>query len=58
MNLIGHKQQRGASLQPLDEIEGFWVRPGFYNTAGAVRTARGVSFTIYSDRGRMSRLRS
>lgn len=48
MRLIGHKQEWGASLQPLDEIEGFQVRPGFYNTAGAVRTARGVSFTIHS----------
>ena len=40
MSLIGHKQERGASLQPLDEINGFKVRPGFYKTEGAVRTAR------------------
>ena len=35
-------------LPPLDEIDGFMVRPGFYNSEGAVPTARGVSFTIHS----------
>lgn len=48
MNLIGRSQQRGEKLQPLDEIDGFLVRPGFYHTSGAVRTERGVSFTIHS----------
>lgn len=48
MNLIGRSQQRGETLQPLDEIAGFQVRPGFYNTNGAVPTAKGVSFTIHS----------
>lgn len=45
---IRNRQKRGAQLQPLDEIDGFKVRPGFYNTTGAVRASRGVSFTIYS----------
>lgn len=48
MNLIGRSQQRGNTLQPLDEIAGFQVRPGFYKTNGAVSTANGVSFTIHS----------
>ncbi len=48
MDHIRNRQQRGMQLQPLDEIDGFRVRPGFYNTEGAVRAARGVSFTIHS----------
>ena len=30
-----HKQERGVGLQPLDEINGYQVRPGFYNRDGA-----------------------
>lgn len=48
MNFIQHKPQRGVKLQPLDEIEGFLVRPGFYNRDGATATSNGVSFTIHS----------
>ena len=43
-----HKQDRGVGLQPLDEINGYQVRPGFYNRDGATATTRGVSFTIHS----------
>ena len=39
---------RGHRLQPLDEIAGFQVRPGFYRTNGAVQGNGGVSFTISS----------
>ena len=39
-----HKQERGVGLQPLDEINGYQVRPGFYNRDGATATTRGVSF--------------
>ena len=45
---LGHRQDRGVMLPPLDEIDGFMVRTGFYNSEGAVPTARGVSFTIHS----------
>ena len=38
---LGHRQDRGVMLPPLDEIDGFMVRPGFYNSEGAVPTARG-----------------
>ncbi len=38
----------GHSLQPLDKIAGFQVRPGFYRTNGAVQGKGGVSFTISS----------
>lgn len=48
MKVIGHSRQRGEKLQPLDEIDGFQVRPGFFNSNGAVSNARGVSFTIHS----------
>ena len=41
---LGHRQDRGVMLPPLDEIDGFMVRPGFYNSEGAVPTARGVRF--------------
>ncbi len=43
-----HKQEHGARLQPLDEIAGYKVRPGFYNTNGATCANNGVSFTIQS----------
>ena len=39
---------RGQQLQPLDEIGGFLVRPGFYKTSGATQGRGGVSFTISS----------
>ena len=31
---LGHRQDRGVMLPPLDEIDGFMVRPGFYNSFG------------------------
>ena len=43
-----HKPARGMKLQPLDQIEGFSVRPGFYNRDGATAVSNGVSFTIHS----------
>ncbi len=42
------KPQRGQKLQPLDEVAGFKIRPGFYNREGATQTENGVSFTIHS----------
>lgn len=43
-----HRSKRGVKLQPLDEIDGYQVRPGFYNRDGACQTSNGVSFTIHS----------
>lgn len=37
-----------TKLQPLDEIAGFQVRPGFYRMEGAHAGTNGVSFTISS----------
>ncbi len=48
MEFTHRKPQRGIKLQPLDEIDGFQVRPGFYNRNGATQAADGVSFTIHS----------
>lgn len=48
MNFVQRKPERGKKLQPLDEIEGFQVRPGFYNRDGSTRAENGVSFTIHS----------
>ncbi|MEY8331907.1 alpha-amylase family glycosyl hydrolase [Lachnospiraceae bacterium 47-T17] len=39
---------RGQGLQPLDVIEGYQVRPGFYKTKGATPGNGGVSFTVGS----------
>ena len=36
---LGHRQDRGVMLPPLDEIDGFMVRPGFYNSEGAGKGA-------------------
>lgn len=35
-------------LRPLDTLEGFPVRPGFYQSNGATAIAGGVNFTVYS----------
>ena len=48
METVHQKPQRGMKLQPLDEIGGFKVRPGFYNRDGAAASSNGVSFTIHS----------
>ena len=39
---------QGAVLCPLDEINGYMVRPGFYRMRGAFETKNGVSFTVSS----------
>ena len=36
---------QGAVLCPLQEINGYLVRPGFYRMKGAFETKNGVSFT-------------
>ncbi len=38
----------GKNLRPLDEYEGFKIRPGFYLENGAMVIPNGVSFTIHS----------
>lgn len=48
MDFTQHRQQRGKKLQPLDVIDGFQVRPGFYHRNGATAAENGVSFTIQS----------
>ena len=48
MDSVQHKPQRGVKLQPLDIIEGYKVRPGYYNRDGAAAASNGVSFTIHS----------
>lgn len=48
MDRFRPKPKRGVKLQPLDEIDGFKVRPGFYNRDGAAAAPNGVSFTIHS----------
>lgn len=40
--------KRGEALAPLDIIEGFQVRPGYFNRDGAAVGPGGVSFTIHS----------
>ncbi len=40
--------KRGVRLAPLDIIDGFEVRPGYYNRDGAAAAPNGVSFTIHS----------
>ena len=48
MEFVWHRPERGGKLQPLDVIDGFKVRPGFYNRDGAAAAPNGVSFTIHS----------
>jgi len=39
---------QGVALCPLDEINGYMVRPGFYRMNGSFQTQNGVSFTVSS----------
>lgn len=39
---------RSIHLVPMDHIDGFDVRPGFYETNGATAIPGGVNFTVYS----------
>ena len=39
---------RTIHLVPMDYIDGFAVRPGFYETNGATAIPGGVNFTVYS----------
>ena len=39
---------RDAQLLPTDYVEGFYIRPGFFQIKGAYQTVNGVSFTISS----------
>ena len=39
---------RTVHLIPLDNIDGFDVRPGFYEINGATAIPGGVNFTVYS----------
>lgn len=48
MDFVHHMPKRGDKLKPLDIIDGFKVRPGFYSRNGATATQNGVSFTIHS----------
>ena len=44
-NLIN---QHTNNLRPVDEIEGFKIRPGFFDENGALAFPGGVSFTVHS----------
>ena len=43
-----HEDVVNTGLQPLDVVEGFKIRPGFFRMYGACETSNGVSFTINS----------
>ena len=38
-------------LIPLDKVNGYDVRPGFYGINGATALREGVNFTVYSIEG-------
>ena len=40
-----HRPLRGEKLQPLDEISGYKVRPGFYDRNGAAQAANSMGAT-------------
>lgn len=43
-----YASMQGTALCPLQEINGYMVRPGFYRMNGAFQTQNGVSFTVSS----------
>ena len=46
--LVESDDLQGVALCPLQEINGYYVRPGFYRMKGAFETKNGVSFTVSS----------
>lgn len=48
INVEGFTKTFGKSLIPMDEYNGFKIRPGFYLDNGAVVISGGVSFTVHS----------
>lgn len=50
MSLVGEQLQADNQnvLLPLDQINGYNVRPGLYEINGATAIPGGVSFTVYS----------
>ncbi len=45
---LGGSKSKSVNLQPMDKINGFDVRPGFYDVNGATAIPCGVNFTIHS----------
>lgn len=39
------------TIKPIDEIAGFPVRPGLFDTNGAMPLQNGVNFTVHTNRG-------
>lgn len=46
--MTGGNENLGDGLHPLDHIDGFDVRPGFFRMNGSYQSAGGVSFTVSS----------
>ncbi|MFI3211969.1 MAG: glycogen debranching protein GlgX [Eubacteriales bacterium] len=46
---IKDRYQGDIKLIPLDQLEGFGIRPGFYKINGATSVGVGVNFTIHSN---------
>jgi len=47
-NITENLTEDMKKLEPLEEVNGFRVRPGFYSLNGAIVAQNGVSFTIHS----------
>ncbi len=43
-----YRDEIGNGLMPLDYIDGFHVRPGFYRMSGSFQSHNAVSFTVHS----------
>ena len=43
-----YQDEIGNGLMPLDYIDGFYVRPGFYRMSGSFQSHNAVSFTVHS----------
>lgn len=48
VNFDDYAKTLGRNLIPMDEYDGFKIRPGFYLESGAVVIPGGVSFTVHS----------
>ena len=50
-DFAGIEIESGENIKPIDEVNGFKIRPGFYEINGASALPEGVNFTLVTYSG-------
>lgn len=50
-DFAGIEIESGENIKPIDEVNGFKIRPGFYEINGASALPNGVNFTLITYSG-------